>query len=211
MNEDWTGVYNKYTDPNWAAPEGWEWDDFGGFWSLKPEPTEDPTWVDVRSDASNSMMWGETAHKRLRFRMPYITHVDGNLWQGGVTRGLLLPNNIKNVLSLYKWEDYQIEHDLDNRIVVTMYDAEGDVDRDLIIELATTVNKWSRQGPTLVHCQAGLNRSSLVVGTALILNGWEPQEAVDHIRAQRSEACLCNDSFEEFLLNFYKKPRHIPS
>ncbi len=66
--------------------------------------------------------------------------------------------------------------------------------------IAAWVNASRDDGPTLVHCQAGLNRSSLVVGRALMLGGMAPRAAVDLIREKRSPVCLSNPSFEKWLL-----------
>jgi len=52
-----------------------------------------------------------------------------------------------------------------------------------------------------VHCQVGLNRSSLVAARALVLSGEaDPAGAVALLRARRSPACLCNETFESWLL-----------
>jgi protein-tyrosine phosphatase len=79
-----------------------------------------------------------------------------------------------------------------------MYDsldqATGQIDR-----WARWVNARRRTGPVLVHCQAGLNRSSLVVGRALMLDGMSAPEAIWHVRKMRSPACLCNQTFEDYL------------
>ena len=52
----------------------------------------------------------------------------------------------------------------------------------------------------VVHCAAGLNRSGLVVGRALIYMGHRPREAVQLIRVARGRHALFNRAFEEFLL-----------
>ena len=79
-----------------------------------------------------------------------------------------------------------------------MYDsldqAYGQVDA-----IAAWVNAGRRSAPTLVHCQAGLNRSSLVAARALMLEGRSADEAITLIREQRSPACLCNPAFERWL------------
>jgi protein-tyrosine phosphatase len=49
------------------------------------------------------------------------------------------------------------------------------------------------------NCQAGLNRSSLVVASALMLEGASAAEAIRLIREKRSSACLCNPAFEGWL------------
>jgi protein-tyrosine phosphatase len=61
------------------------------------------------------------------------------------------------------------------------------------------VNTCRQAAPTLVHCQAGLNRSSLVAARALVLDGMTPDNAITLIRAMRSPACLSNPSFERWL------------
>ncbi len=52
----------------------------------------------------------------------------------------------------------------------------------------------------VVNCAAGLNRSGLVVGRALIHLGYAPRQAVRLIRAARGPHALSNRTFEEFLL-----------
>lgn len=49
-----------------------------------------------------------------------------------------------------------------------------------------------------VLCAAGLNRSGLIVGRALIEMGYEPSEAIAEIRAKRPNA-LHNTAFVEWL------------
>jgi protein-tyrosine phosphatase len=61
------------------------------------------------------------------------------------------------------------------------------------------VNSCRGSGPTLVHCQAGLNRSSLVVVRALVLDGMDVDTAIAVVREKRSPVCLCNPSFESWL------------
>ena len=72
---------------------------------------------------------------------------------------------------------------------------------EFILNLAAEVNELCEQGPTLVHCQAGLNRSSLIAAVALILAGVVDSgaEAAALLRERRSPACLCNQSFERWL------------
>jgi protein-tyrosine phosphatase len=83
-----------------------------------------------------------------------------------------------------------------------MYDS---VDQDMegVDELATLVNNWREGGPVLVHCQAGLNRSALIVARAMFLNGeFETgDEIIRYLRAKRSPAVLCNPAFEAWVCN----------
>lgn len=138
-------------------------------------------------------------HGGHRLTMPFMTQVAENLWHGGVEHGLILPEFVKFKLSLYKWEDYWVGHEIESR-VETMYDS-VDQGFEQITELAEWVNERRLIGPVFVHCQAGLNRSSLVVAAALIAAGdvANGQEAIDLIRSKRDPACLCNPAFEAWV------------
>lgn len=139
-------------------------------------------------------------HGGFRLRMPFMTQVAPNLWHGGGEPGLILPTFIQYKLSLYKWQDYTIKHDLVESRTVEMYDS-VDQQFDQITELAEWVNERRKLGPVFVHCQAGLNRSSLVVAKALLLAGDvdSGQAAIDLIRSRRDIACLCNPAFEAWV------------
>jgi len=59
-----------------------------------------------------------------------------------------------------------------------------------------------------VHCQAGLNRSSLIVAKALWLNGFGTgNQIIKHIRATRSPACFCNEAFEAEVKSWKRRRR----
>jgi protein-tyrosine phosphatase len=171
--------------------------------------TVDPTYVPVEVRNSNRdpfvrRMTGTAIHGNTPFSVPFISEIVPGFYQGGCEQGLILPEVIEHVVSLYKWERY-IRHDnVKTFREVTMYDSNEGPDYDNIVELATLVNECREQGPTLVHCQAGLNRSGLVAGTALVLSGMEPAEAIATLRESRSPAVLCNKTFESWLLNFHK-------
>lgn len=65
------------------------------------------------------------------------------------------------------------------------------------IRVASMVDCGER---VVVNCAAGLNRSGLVVGRALIALGHRPSEAIELIRAARGPRALFNRTFEQFLL-----------
>jgi protein tyrosine phosphatase (PTP) superfamily phosphohydrolase (DUF442 family) len=52
----------------------------------------------------------------------------------------------------------------------------------------------------LVHCKAGMNRASLVIGRVLIHRGMEPEEAVALLEERRDPEVLSNAAFREWLL-----------
>jgi protein-tyrosine phosphatase len=61
-------------------------------------------------------------------------------------------------------------------------------------------DRWKQGDRVLVRCQAGLNRSGLVVALILIRDGLTPTEAVARIRANRGEDALFNRNFYNWLI-----------
>lgn len=171
---------------------------------MSPERSGDHTAIDIAFDPHRQYMRGVAVHGNAEFSVPYISEVldAENLFQGGCRNMLTLPRNIEHLVSLYPWEAYDVEHDLQSRLEYRMYDAAEVPDRDEVIRLAQWVNACRANGPTLVHCQAGLNRSGLISAVALILEGRTPELAIDMLRKSRSPAVLCNPTFERFVREF---------
>jgi protein-tyrosine phosphatase len=162
----------------------------------------DYTAININFDPNVERMEGHTAHGSMYFDVPFISHIIGNLYLGGCEDGLFLPSNIKNIFSMYPWERYRIHHEMNISVTVQMYDAQIEPDITQLDAIAAMIDNALDSGPTLVHCQAGLNRSSLVAAHTLITKrGWLPKEAIALLRAQRCEAVLCNKTFERFLLS----------
>lgn len=61
-------------------------------------------------------------------------------------------------------------------------------------------SRWKNGDRVLVRCQAGLNRSGLVMALMLIKDGLTPQEAITMIRNARGEHALFNKDFCNWLL-----------
>jgi len=158
----------------------------------------DPTALEIDFDPTVQRMRGITVHGHMPFDVPLISEIDHNLWQGGCEQGLILPRFIKHLVSLYPWERFTVRHELDSVLVARMYDSE-DQALGKVEAIARWVNACRETGPVLVHCQAGLNRSSLVVARALMLAGKSADDAIITLREKRSPACLCNHAFEEYL------------
>lgn len=131
------------------------------------------------------------------FDIPLVSHVEGNLYQGGCFGGVRLPDEFVYVASLYPWERYELGPDT-HRDEFKLYDA-SDQGFEFIDAIAKRVVGWAKDGPTLVHCQAGLNRSGLVAARALMLmNGDSAAVAINKVR-KRSPVVLCNQSFVNWL------------
>jgi len=61
-------------------------------------------------------------------------------------------------------------------------------------------DRWKSGDRVLVRCQAGLNRSGLVLALILIKDGLTPIEAVARIRDNRGDDALFNQDFHKWLL-----------
>lgn len=140
------------------------------------------------------------------FSVPLITQVDeadvpapGQLWQGGCINGLSLPEDFDLVISLYPWERYQLGHKTAYR-EVKMYD-DPKQGFEQVEELAEIVAAALTEGKkVLVHCQAGLNRSALVAGTALRQLGVGAGDTIRILRESRgTDEVLCNHAFFSYI------------
>lgn len=140
--------------------------------------------------------------------MPLVSNIDGNLWMGGCRDNVRLPDDFKYVVSLYPWGKYKLGDDT-QRVEWEMYDS-GDVPSwTLLQEIVDRVIHFTDRGQTLVHCQAGMNRSGLITALTIIRRGWTPTEAIALLRARRGPAVLSNRHFAEWLLT--QEPVVVPS
>lgn len=82
--------------------------------------------------------------------------------------------------------------------------ADGDMtdfdpEADLYFAVREAHADWKAGKRVLVRCQAGLNRSGLVMALVLIREGYTPEQAVELIRQNRGDIALCNDTFVRWL------------
>lgn len=71
-----------------------------------------------------------------------------------------------------------------------------------IHDIATWVHReWKSGRRVLARCQAGYNRSGLVMALVLMKEGYSAKDAIDLIRARRSPHALCNTDFVRYLEN----------
>jgi len=135
--------------------------------------------------------------------IPLISHITGNLYVGGCKDGVVIPEGIDHVVSLYPWERYDDpEHTLLSRLEVRLYDTLDLPDFCELEEIAEHAGRCLKRGPTLIHCQAGINRSSLVAALTLYSTGATASlsQAIALLRERRSPLVLSNIAFERMLL-----------
>ena len=153
----------------------------------------------LATDLESHHIEGFAVHGGAAFSVPLVSHIVGNLWTGGCRDGVALPHDFRYVVSLYPWERYVLGPDTE-RIEVPLLDSSEPLgDGEDVHEVARFTLDAIGEAKTLVHCQAGLNRSGLVAGLALVLSGMRPVEAISLLREQRSPAVLCNPTFERWL------------
>ena len=153
---------------------------------------------DIAADFESHHIEGFAVHGGKHFSAPLVSHITGDLWVGGCIDGVRLGDDFATVVSLYPWERYTIGPDTD-RVEIRMYDAGEIPERAGLLEAVGCVLVGLDDGKTLVHCQAGLNRSNLVAALALMARGMTPDEAVTLLRERRCEAVLCNPAFARWL------------
>jgi protein-tyrosine phosphatase len=79
--------------------------------------------------------------------------------------------------------------------------SDFDPETDLWLLVVEAHADWKAGKRVLIRCQAGLNRSGLVLALTLIREGFTPQEAIDLMREKRGPDAMCNPIFESWLLN----------
>lgn len=164
--------------------------------------------IEVSADFSQDVhrIEGMTAIGEMQFSAPLFTQLSVNLWIGGTPTTVwppVFPPGVQAIVNLYKWGQYDVPSTVgpDDYTEVTMYDsAEQPVDREQVYGLAAWAYKRIMSGKvTLIHCQAGLNRSSLITVLVMTLMGYSVDDAITELRTKRSDACLINPAFETWL------------
>ena len=161
----------------------------------------DPTAFPIEFDPREQRMRGRAVHNNAMFDVPFISHIAGNLWVGGCQQGLNLPLDIVHVVSLYPWERYETHDAVQSESYNYLYDA-GVPEKRLLKAIVDRAKFCVLDAPTLIHCQAGLNRSNLVATLVIQdLFAYSAAGAIELLREKRSPAVLCNDRFVEYLLS----------
>lgn len=73
-------------------------------------------------------------------------------------------------------------------------------EKDLYPLVVMAHNEWLSGKRVLIRCQAGWNRSGLLMALVLIREGYSPKEAIDLIRGKRSPHALSNWTFSRWLM-----------
>ena len=127
-----------------------------------------------------------------------VSQITHNIFIGGWS-DTYVPSNFGYVVSLVR-ESYRFTPG-----VTTLKSVFKDEDKlpDLIQLGVITdwINSVRNHKPVLIHCHMGINRSAFIAAMILIIDGMNPTDAIALIREKRSELCLNNKTFENYLRN----------
>ena len=143
------------------------------------------------------------------------TEILPNLWLGGtadhdterqLTTPMITRQNFDTVVTLYAWAnptDWFVRE-----VRFGFYDADViHLDTDELHDLVAMAHRdWKAGRRVLIRCQAGLNRSGLVMALVLVRDGHSPEEAMSLMRQRRSRHVLCNGDFERWLRDLDPQP-----
>jgi hypothetical protein len=127
-----------------------------------------------------------------------INEIVPGLWLGALP--IEIPSNINHVFSMIGPQHYSLKDH--QKVTVVFFDDKPELPSEKMLhDLANSINISRQNGHVLVHCLAGLNRSGLVLGLALVKSGIEAKEAITLMRAKRSPSVLFNKVFHDWLLD----------
>ena len=135
-------------------------------------------------------------------------YISGTLDEDVIQRGksshaLSQPSVFDSVVSLYGLANPIGYYVREQRFGIA--DAEiNDESKPEIRALAEWLHSEWKLGKVVAgKCQAGLNRSSLVVALVLLKEGYSATDAIDLIREKRSKYALFNTHFVDFIHDVY--------
>lgn len=137
------------------------------------------------------------------------TEILPGLWQGGtddedtlahqLDEPVITREHFDTVVTLHAWSNPVDWHVREIRQAYHDGDL-TEVDFEDAWFLARQVYaEWKQGRRVLVRCLSGLNRSGLIVGMVLLLDGRTGPEAIALMRERRHRHVLCNPDFERWL------------
>lgn len=160
-------------------------------------------------EEGNWVQWDGVEKQEIPFADRPCDEIVPGLWMGGhdyfpgVGWPVVIEDEFIHVFSLYRRLGHGpsagVPHDF-----LRLWDGKADAaDLHRVREFADRVYRRYMASPRsskiLVRCQAGYNRSGLVVAFVLLRLGMDPVTAVDLIREKRGPWALCNAWFVSYI------------
>ena len=113
---------------------------------------------------------------------------------------MITKDDFDTVVTLYSWAqpvDWLVEE-----VRYGFYDSEiSHIDFAAVERAADfAYQAWKSGKRVLIRCQAGINRSGLVMAHVLMKDKYKAREAIDLMREKRSKAVLLNRHFVDYLV-----------
>ena len=110
------------------------------------------------------------------------------------------PDEFDTIITMYAWArpaDWFVKE-----IRFGIYDGDmSDFDTASLHEIVSIAHRdWKAGKKVLVRCQAGINRSGLIMALVLIRDGMSAAKAIELMRSKRARSVLRNETFEKWLL-----------
>lgn len=119
-------------------------------------------------------------------------------------KNLNATNEFDSVVTAYSWAQPMSWYCHENRFGF----SDGPINDETftkVDELATWLHgEWKQGKKCLARCQAGLNRSGILIALTIMKDGYTAKEAIDLIRTKRSPYALGNKYFVEKLEQLVK-------
>jgi hypothetical protein len=131
--------------------------------------------------------------------------------RGKTSRALSEPSPFDSVVCLYGHANPIGYYVREQRFGIADSELEEE-SKPEILKLADWLHsEWKLGKRVAGKCQAGWNRSGLVVALVLLKEGFTSTEAVELIRAKRSPYALSNSHFVEFINEVYRREFEVPA
>ena len=117
----------------------------------------------------------------------------------GMPEPSITKDDFVTVVTLYAWArpaDWFVKEIRLGILDGTMSDFNLDDIRSIVL---TAHSDWKAGKRVLIRCQAGINRSSLIMALVLIRDGMSAKAAIDIMRSTRGAAVLANSHFVDWL------------
>lgn len=139
--------------------------------------------------------------------LPRISHIHGNIYVGSWPDGEV-PAPIKNIIRCCPHRTPYVLGEGQRKVDGYLFDSSEKPDFNHVCELVAAGVAFAEDGPTLIHCKGGLNRSGLIAALVLMQQGYEAAWAVKTLREKRTEHMLNNEVFEQFVLDPHNCVKH---
>ena len=127
-----------------------------------------------------------------------MSHIHGNIWVGRWPKISVDPQ-IKNIVQCCPNRHHYIVESHQTVVRGYLFDADEVPPFLMVDALVTATLEMIDEGPTLVHCKGGINRSPFIAALVMLQRGMSLENTMYLLRTNRSPQILNNEHFMRFL------------